>query len=94
MTDEILMRSQPITNPFRSRSTVICMACLLTLLGIDAMAMKSGYFNVEFASLSIFVLREMIGNVFNHQNKADLIKSDSESNIKTEKTVPPTPLST
>lgn len=58
-------------NPFRSRSTVICFGCLLTLITIDFMAMKSGYFNVEFASLSIFVLREIIGNVFGHQAKAD-----------------------
>lgn len=59
-------------NPFRSRSTVICFGCLGTLMTIDFMAMKSGYFNVEFASLSIFVLREIIGNVFGHQLKADV----------------------
>lgn len=65
-------------NPFRSRSTVICIACLMTLVVIDGMAMYAGYFNVEFASLSIFVLREMIGAVFGHQLKADEKKSDSE----------------
>lgn len=58
-------------NPFRSRSTIICFGCLGTLIMIDFMAMKSGYFNVEFASLSIFVLREIISNVFGHQAKTD-----------------------
>ena len=65
-------------NPFRSRSTVICAMCLITLCIIDAMSMRAGYFNVEFASLSIFVLREIIGNVFNHQRKSDVPKEEEK----------------
>lgn len=79
-------------NPFRSRSTVICIACLMTLVIIDGMAMYSGYFNVEFASLSIFVLREMIGAVFGHQLKADENKTDSEKTTVSMSASTPPPL--
>lgn len=58
-------------NPLRSRSTLICLACLLTLIVIDVLAMRSGYFNVEFASMSLLVLREMIAASLSHQIKAD-----------------------
>jgi hypothetical protein len=69
-------------NPFRSRSTVICLACLGTLIAIDELAMISGYFNVEFASLSIFVLREMIAQVFGHQLKSDETKNQTTAPSK------------
>lgn len=71
MSDSTVVTATRKQNPFRSRSTLICMACLLSLLIIDFMAMKSGYFNVEFASMSLLVLREMISASLNHQFKSD-----------------------
>lgn len=57
-------------NPLRSRSTIICLACLCTLVIICMLSMKSGFYNVEFASMALLVLREMIAAALNHQAKA------------------------
>lgn len=60
-----------LANPFRSRSTILCLACLATLMGIVVVSMKSGFYNVEFASMCLLVLREMIAAALNHQFRAD-----------------------
>lgn len=61
----------PPNSPFRSRSTIICLACLGTLLGICYMSVRAGFFTVEFASMTLLVLREIIAQVFGHQQKVD-----------------------
>ncbi len=79
-------------NPLKSRSTIICFACLAALIVIDGMAMYAGYFNVEFASLSIFVLREMVDKVFGHQQKTDSAKNGEPNPTPAPKvTLPPIP---
>lgn len=66
-------------NPFRSRSTVIALACLWTLLAIVMtvclIAWKTGYFSMEFAALifsnSVLILSKIIEVALGHQLKAD-----------------------
>ena len=58
-------------NPFRSRSTVICLSCLVTLIIINMICMRAGYYSSEFAAMSFLVLREMIAASLNHQAKTE-----------------------
>ena len=72
----ITYMNKPAVNPFRSRSTLICISCLVTLVIIDGLAMASGYFDATFACASLMVLREMIDKSLNHQAKTDPIKNE------------------
>lgn len=68
-----------IPGIFKSRSTVICLACLLTLFAIDALlctiAWLTGFFTESLVALifsnSVLLLREIIAQSLGHQLKAD-----------------------
>lgn len=59
------------SNPFRSRSTIVCLLCLLTLTGINLMAVKTGFFNEAFALVSVYIIKDILTSVFMHQIKSD-----------------------
>ena len=65
-------------NPFRSRSTVICLACLATLCVIVVVMLKSGYFDGGFAAASIIMLREMSAHALNHQLRAEAYSNEKK----------------
>lgn len=58
-------------NPFRSRSTVLALACLVTLLILNGMAWKSGWYNSEFALVSVYIVKEILQALFKHQIEAN-----------------------
>ncbi len=84
----------PGLSPFRSRSTIIALACLATLLAIATLtcvaAWMTGYFNNEIAALifsnSVLILSKIVDSVFGHQAQTDKIKSDQGTTTVTAKT--------
>lgn len=61
-------------NPFRSRSTILATECLVCLLLLNVMAWKSGFYNSEFALVSVYIVKEILQSIFQHQNKEDAAK--------------------
>lgn len=76
---------KPLTDkeisPFKSRSTVIFLSCLSALLYINCLAWFAGFFNTEFALVSVYLVRDIMLGVTNHQKTADAIGSIPASKI-------------
>lgn len=67
-------------SPFKSRSTVIFLACLCALLYINCLSWFAGFFNTEFALVSVYLVRDIMIGVTTHQKTADAIGSTPTSN--------------
>jgi hypothetical protein len=76
-TIQYLKSGQEAVSPLKSRSTVICIFVLFTLMYIAAAAMFTGYFNTEFSFACLMVLREIIAIVFGHQINGDKAKTEA-----------------
>jgi len=53
--------------PWRSRSTIIFSLCVSGLLTINLLAWKAGFFNTEFALVSVYIFRDMMKDALDHQ---------------------------
>ena len=60
-----------MNNPFRSRSTVMATECLIALLALNWMAWKSGWYNAEFALVSVYICKDILLAIFNHQGESN-----------------------
>lgn len=64
-------------NPFMSRSTILATECLVSLLILNFMAWKSGWYNSEFALVSVYILKEILQSIFSHQLKGDTLSNEN-----------------
>lgn len=71
-----------IQNPFRSRSTLIALACIAAFLCLSALVLKAGYFNDEYALTGLMFLSTLSGKMLDHQRSSDSDKTKSEQSIK------------
>ena len=58
-------------SPFRSRSTVIFISCLLALLYLNLLCWIAGFFSEAIALISIYLVRDIMLGVMGHQSKSD-----------------------
>lgn len=65
-------------GPFQSRSVIVCIICLITLTGINIMAVYTGFFNEAFALVSVYLIKDILVAVFGHQTKTEENKPESD----------------
>ncbi len=68
----------------KSRSTVICIVCILAFLVFAEMVLWAGYFDAGFGAAGILFLSSVLKYVFDHQAKTQKPEDDQP-------TTPPKP---
>jgi hypothetical protein len=56
---------------WRSRSTIICIVCLFTILAIDYICKRAGFFDAVIATISINIVKDVLVSVFGHQSRSE-----------------------
>lgn len=70
-------------NPLQSRSTVICLMCFLTLIAVNVMAVKSGYFDTSFALVTIVICKDILLGILKHQETSDELNASTTTKVTT-----------
>lgn len=60
-------------NPMRSRSTIVCVFCILGILYLNLLGWQAGFYAKEMALVSIYILRDVMNSCLSHQ-KTELPK--------------------
>lgn len=58
-------------NPFRSRSTIIAIACIIGVVGIVGLSITAGFFNETFGVTALMILERICSLAMGHQLKND-----------------------
>lgn len=64
-------------NSLNSRSTIACICSFATLLTINLMALKAGFFTTEFAIITVYLCRDILLSLLTHQEKSDELASST-----------------
>lgn len=69
-------------NNLKSTPIVVCAICFATLIVVNFMAFKAGFFNTEFAVITVYLCRDILLGILTHQERTDEIASSPTSNEK------------
>ncbi len=58
-------------NPFKSRSTLIFLSSIFGLMYVNVLCWVSGYFSQEIALISIYLMRDIMLKVIDHQKTVE-----------------------
>lgn len=69
-------------NPLKSRSTIICVVCILAFLCFSEMVLAGGYFDAGFGAAGLMFLSGVVKYVFDHQAKNPVKPEEQSKEIK------------
>lgn len=71
-----------MTSVLHSRSTIVSAMCFVTLMIVNFMTLKAGFFSEAIALVSIYLCRDLLLTLLKHQETSDELNASTTTTVK------------